>query len=77
MSSNTFQSDDILDGIHPKTTELDDQKKANTKENYYGIPADILDGIYPKDEYNQEVTGEDKFSDLDTSIPPSYLKEIV
>ena len=64
MSSNTFKthniSDDILDGIHPKTTKPNDQKKANTRANYYGIPADILDGIYPKDEYNQEVTGEDK-----------------
>ena len=64
MSSYTFKnlniSDDILDGIHPKTTEPDDQNKANTRENYYGIPADILDGIHPKVEYNQEVTGEDK-----------------
>ena len=64
MSSNTVMnlnlSDAILDGIHPKTTKPDDHKKGNTKEHYYGMPAEILDGIYPKVEYNQEVTGDDK-----------------
>ena len=38
MSSNTFKnlniSDDILDGIHPKTTEPGEQKNANTRENF-------------------------------------------
>ena len=67
-------------------TEPDDQNNANTRENYYGIPADILDGIYPKVEYNKEVTEEDKLENffglktfliLILAFPPSFLKDIV
>jgi hypothetical protein len=65
MSSNKFQafgiSDEILNGIHPKTTVAAEQKWKNTGENnFYGISADILDGIHPRVQTDQKVSVENE-----------------
>ena len=55
MSSNSVHSieisEEILNGIHPNTTEAVDKKNCNERRGqnkYFGIPEDILDGIHPK-----------------------------